>query len=50
MNTCLLSGNFALDTIITRTYPNGFVKGKRNKFVETLVTDMHLFGQPILKI
>lgn len=39
MNTCLLSGNFALDTIITRTYPNGFVKGKRNKFVETLVAE-----------
>ncbi len=25
---CLLSGNFALDTIVTRDYPNGFVVGK----------------------
>ena len=23
--TCMLSGNFALDTIVTRDYPNGFV-------------------------
>ena len=39
MKTCLLSGNFALDTIVTRSYPNGFVLGKRNKFVETIVTE-----------
>lgn len=35
--TCLLSGNFALDTIVVREYPNGFVVGKGNKFVETVV-------------
>ena len=34
--TCLLSGNFALDTIVTRDYPNGFVIGKANKFTERL--------------
>ena len=39
MHTCLLSGNFALDTIITRTYPNGFVLGKRNPFIETIVSE-----------
>lgn len=38
-NTCLLSGNFALDTIVTRDYPNGFVIGKSNKFTETIVTE-----------
>lgn len=37
--TCLLSGNFALDTIVTREYPNGFVIGKPNKFIETVVTE-----------
>ena len=37
--TCLLSGNFALDTIVTRDYPNGFVVGKANKFTETIVTE-----------
>lgn len=37
--TCLLSGNFALDTIVTRDYPNGFVIGKSNKFVENVVTE-----------
>ena len=37
--TCLLSGNFALDTIITREYPNGFVVGRVNKFTETVVTE-----------
>ena len=36
--TCLLSGNFALDTIVTREYPNGFVIGKANKFIETVAT------------
>ena len=39
MITCLLSGNFALDTIVTRDYPNGFVIGKSNKFTETIVTE-----------
>ena len=34
MKTCLLSGNFALDTIVTRDYPDGFVVGKSNKFTE----------------
>lgn len=37
--TCLLSGNFALDTIVTRNYSNGFVVGKNNKFTETVVTE-----------
>ena len=37
--TCLLSGNFALDTIVTRDYPDGFVVGKSNKFTETIVTE-----------
>ena len=37
--TCLLSGNFALDTIVTREYPNGFVTGKVNKFTETIITE-----------
>ena len=36
---CLLSGNFALDTIVTRDYPNGFVVGKTNKFTETIVAE-----------
>ena len=36
---CLLGGNFALDTIVTRDYPNGFVVGKTNKFTETIVTE-----------
>ena len=39
MKTCLLSGNFALDTIVTRDYPDGFVVGKSNKFTETIVTE-----------
>lgn len=37
--TCLLSGNFALDTIVLREYPDGFVVGKRNKYVDTIVTE-----------
>ena len=37
--TCLLSGNFALDTIVTRDYPNGFVVGKTNKFTETIIAE-----------
>ena len=36
---CLLSGNFAFDTIVTRDYPNGFVVGKTNKFTETIVAE-----------
>ncbi len=39
MKSCLLSGNFALDTIVTRAYPNGFVVGKSNKFIETVVAE-----------
>lgn len=39
MKTCLLSGNFALDTIVMRDYPNGFVVGQSNKFTETIVTE-----------
>lgn len=39
MKTCLLSGNFALDTIVTRDYPNGFEVGKNNKFIETVVAE-----------
>ena len=37
--TCLLGGNFALDTIVTRNYPNGFVVGRSNKFTETIVAE-----------
>ena len=37
--TCLLSGNFALDTIVTRYYPNGFTVGKSNKFVENIFAE-----------
>ena len=37
--TCLLGGNFALDTIVTRDYPNGFVVGKSNKFTETIAAE-----------
>jgi sugar/nucleoside kinase (ribokinase family) len=36
MKTCLLSGNFALDTIVTCDYPNGFVIGRNNKAIETI--------------
>ena len=39
MKTCILGGNFALDTIVTRDYPNGFVVGKSNKFTETIVAE-----------
>ena len=39
MKTCLLSGNFALDTIVTRDYPDVFILGKNNKFTETVVTE-----------
>jgi sugar/nucleoside kinase (ribokinase family) len=39
MKTCLLSGNFALDTIVVREYPNGFVNGRRNAFAEMVVEE-----------
>ena len=39
MKTCLLSGNFALDTIVVREYPKGFVNGRRNAFTETVVEE-----------
>ena len=35
--TCLGTGNFALDIIMKRTYPNGFIPGKRNKFEENIL-------------
>lgn len=35
----MLSGNFALDTIVTREYPNGFVVGKANKFTENIIAE-----------
>lgn len=35
----MLSGNFALDTIVTRDYPNGFVVGKANKFTENIIAE-----------
>ena len=35
--TCLLGGLFVYDTIIQREYTNGFVLGKRNKFVDKVV-------------
>ncbi|MBQ9137573.1 MAG: hypothetical protein IJX65_02930 [Alistipes sp.] len=35
----LLSGNFALDTIVVREYPEGFEVGRRNKFVEVVVSN-----------
>ena len=37
--TCLLSGNFALDTIVVRDYPEGFTVGKNNRFTETVVAE-----------
>ena len=36
VKTCICAGKFALDIIKKRTYPEGFVVGKRNKFVEEL--------------
>lgn len=39
IKTCLLSGNFALDTIVKREYPNGFIQGRRNAFTETVVEE-----------
>ena len=34
VKTCICAGKFAIDIIKKRTYPKGFVVGKRNKFVE----------------
>ena len=39
MNTCLLGGNLALDTIVTRAYPDEFTLGRLNKFTETIVAE-----------
>ena len=36
--TCLGTGNFSLDIITQREYPDGFVVGKRNKFEEKVLT------------
>lgn len=36
---CLLSGNFALDIIVKRNYPNGFVVGRRNEYTENVVKE-----------
>ena len=36
VKTCICAGKFALDIIKKRSYPEGFVVGKRNKFVEEL--------------
>ena len=35
--TCMGTGNYSFDIIIQREYPNGFVKGKRNKFDEKIM-------------
>ena len=35
--TCLLGGLFVYDTIIQREYTNGFVPGKRNKFIDKVI-------------
>ena len=36
--TCMGTGNFSLDVITQREYPDGFVVGKRNRFVEKILT------------
>ena len=36
--TCMGTGNFSLDIITQREYPDGFVVGKRNKFEEKVLT------------
>lgn len=36
VKTCICAGKFALDIIKKRTYPEGFVVGKHNKFAEEL--------------
>ena len=35
---CVGTGNFSLDVITQREYPEGFVPGKRNKFEEKILT------------
>ena len=35
--TCMGTGNFSLDVITQREYPNGFVVGKRNRFEEKIL-------------
>ena len=35
--TCMGTGNYCLDVIIKREYPNGFVVGRRNKFEEKIL-------------
>ena len=35
--TCMGTGNFAMDIISQRAYPEGFVAGKRNKFEEKIL-------------
>ena len=36
--TCMGTGNFSFDVITQREYPDGFVVGKRNKYVEKVLT------------
>ena len=36
MKTCICASKFALDIIKKRNYPEGFVIGRRNKFVDEL--------------
>ena len=36
--TCMGTGNYSFDIITRREYPNGFVVGKRNKYVEKIMT------------
>ena len=36
--TCMGTGNYSLDVITQREYPEGFVVGKRNKFEEKVLT------------
>jgi len=35
--TCLVGGNYCLDIIIKRSYPDGFVLGRRNRYIDTEV-------------
>ena len=36
--TCMGTGNYSLDVITQREYPDGFVPGKRNRFEEKILT------------
>lgn len=38
-------GAYCLDTIVKREYPEAFVPGKRNKFVEHLVSECLMEAQ-----